>query len=75
GDSQIQIRNVKYGNIRGTSSTKIAVAFECSKVKPCQDIELKEINLAYQGADGPVASSCSNVKGVASGEQKPPSCV
>ncbi|GMY31970.1 sodium/hydrogen exchanger 4 [Fagus crenata] len=75
GDSQIQIHNVKYRNIRGTSSTKIAVAFECSKVKPCEDIELKEINLAYQGADGPVASSCSNVKGVASGEQQPPSCV
>ncbi len=31
GNFQIQIRDVKYRNIRGTSSSKIAVAFECSK--------------------------------------------
>ncbi|KAL4618939.1 hypothetical protein ACB092_06G047500 [Castanea dentata] len=34
GDSQVQIRDVKYRNIRGISSSKIAVAFECSKGKP-----------------------------------------
>ena len=65
GDSQVQIRDVKYRNIRGISSSKIAVAFECSKGKPCEKIELNNINLTYHGDEGAVASSCSNAKGVA----------
>ncbi|XP_075669673.1 uncharacterized protein LOC142639364 [Castanea sativa] len=75
GDSQVQIRDVKYGNIRGTSSSKIAVASDCSKGKPCEKIELNNINLAYHGAEGAVASSCSNVKGIANGQQQPGSCI
>ena len=59
GDSQVQIRDVKYKNIRDTSSSKVAVAFECSKGKPCENIELNNINLTYHGAEGGVASSCS----------------
>ncbi|KAF3947089.1 hypothetical protein CMV_026730, partial [Castanea mollissima] len=62
GDSQVQIHDVKYRNIRGTSSSKLAVAFDCSKSKPCEKIELKEINLSYHGVEGPVASSCVNAK-------------
>ena len=75
GESQVQIRDVKYGNIRGTSSSKIAVAFDCSKGKPCEKIELNNINLTYHGAEGVVASSCSNVKGIANGQQQPGSCI
>ncbi|KAK4575935.1 hypothetical protein RGQ29_026767 [Quercus rubra] len=75
GESQVQIRDVKYGNIRGTSSSKIAVAFDCSKGKPCEKIELNNINLTYYGAEGAVASSCSNVKGIANGQQQPGSCI
>ncbi|KAL4618820.1 hypothetical protein ACB092_06G038000 [Castanea dentata] len=75
GDSQVQIRNVNYRNIRGTSSSKITVAFECSKGKPCDKIELNNINLTYHGAEGAVASSCSNAKGIANGQQQPDSCM
>ena len=75
GDSQVQIRDVKYRNIRGTSSSKIAVAFDCSKGKPCEKIELNNINLTYHGAEGAVASSCSTVKGIANGQQQPGSCI
>ena len=75
GESQVQIRDVKYGNIRGTSSSKIAVAFDCSRGKPCEKIELNNINLTYHGAEGAVASSCSNVKGTANGQQQPGSCI
>ena len=75
GDSQVQIRDVKYRNIRGISSSKIAVAFECSKGKPCEKIELNNINLTYHGDEGAVASSCSHAKGVANGQQLPGSCI
>ncbi|KAL0000679.1 hypothetical protein SO802_014460 [Lithocarpus litseifolius] len=63
GDSQVQIRDVKFRNITGTSSSKIAVAFDCSKSKPCENIELNNINLTYNGAGGPATSLCSNAKG------------
>ena len=75
GDSQVQIRDVKYRNIRGISSSKIVVAFECSKGKPCEKIELNNINLTYHGDEGAVASSCSHAKGVANGQQLPGSCI
>ncbi|KAM3696354.1 hypothetical protein ACJW31_06G032600 [Castanea mollissima] len=75
GDSQIQIRDVKYRNIRGISSSKIADAFECSKGKPCEKIELNNINLTYHGDEGAMASSCSNAKGIANGQQLPGSCI
>nr|POE46154.1 exopolygalacturonase [Quercus suber] len=73
GDSQVQIRNVKYRNIRGTSSSKIAVDFECSKGKPRDKIELNNINLTYHGAEGAVASSCSTAKRITNGQQQPDS--
>ncbi|XP_050248571.1 exopolygalacturonase-like [Quercus robur] len=75
GDSQVQIRDVKFRNITGTSSSKIAVAFDCSKGKPCENIELNNINLTYNGAGGPATSLCSNAKGIVIGQQQPPSCI
>ena len=64
GDSQVQICDVKYRNIRGISSSKIAVAFDYSKGKPCEKTKLNNINLTYHGDKGVVASTCSNVKGI-----------
>ncbi|KAE8125440.1 hypothetical protein FH972_020247 [Carpinus fangiana] len=75
GNSQVQIQNVKYRNIWGTSRSKIAVALECSQSKPCQKIELSNIELVYSGAGGPASSSCNNANGAAYGPQKPPSCI
>ncbi|EXB81077.1 hypothetical protein L484_014009 [Morus notabilis] len=75
GSSQIQIRDVKFMNIWGTSSSKVAVNLDCSKGKPCQQIVLKDIYLAYKGKDGPAISQCSNVNGVSYGKLQPPSCI
>ena len=75
GDSQAHIRDVKFRNITGTSSSKIAVAFDCSKSKPCENIELKNINRTYNGAGGPATSLCSDAKGIAIGQQQPPPCI
>ncbi|KAM3696263.1 hypothetical protein ACB098_06G026000 [Castanea mollissima] len=75
GNSQVQIQDVKYRNIKGTSYSKLAVTFDCSKSKPCENIELNDIDLTYKSARGHAASSCSNAKGIAIGQQQPRSCL
>ncbi|XP_021739539.1 polygalacturonase-like [Chenopodium quinoa] len=74
GDSHVQISDVKFVNIMGVSQTYVAVNLQCSKYRPCE-VETKNINLKYGSNKGPTISSCYNVKGVASGFQKPPSCI
>ncbi|XWS27784.1 hypothetical protein CRYUN_Cryun25bG0010100 [Craigia yunnanensis] len=74
GDSSVKIEGVRFSNIWGTSSSKIAVSLQCSRSTPCQNIELSDINIDYHGGGG-ATSSCSNVKGVTYGQQHPPSCV
>lgn len=73
--SSVQIENVWFKQIRGTSKTRAAVNLRCSRRYPCRNINLKDINLSYNGRDGPVNATCSNVNGYASGVQKPDACV
>ncbi|KAM5585386.1 exopolygalacturonase-like [Rosa sericea] len=73
--SEIQITDVKYNNIWGTSNTKIAVLLKCSENKPCQNIELRDIDLNYRGGNKPAKASCLNAKGAAYGKQNPASCL
>ncbi|KAK9177866.1 hypothetical protein WN943_027056 [Citrus x changshan-huyou] len=75
--SRVKISNVRFRNIRGTSLTKEAVRIVCSKEIPCQNVEIGDINLVYNGIDdkGPAISSCSNVKPTLVGKQIPPTCV
>ena len=71
--SGIKISNVVYEDVHGTSATRVAVKFDCSKGKPCSGIKLKDVNLIYGGQ--PAASSCSYVDGTASGLLRPTSCL
>ncbi|GJR08954.1 exopolygalacturonase-like protein [Tanacetum coccineum] len=73
--SNVQIRNVTFSEVRGTSSSQLAVKLQCSKNVPCEDIKLKNINLAYHGPEGPVASSCVNAGGRSYGFQLPSGCL
>ncbi|KAJ9685691.1 hypothetical protein PVL29_017646 [Vitis rotundifolia] len=47
-NSAVQIRNIVYKNITGTSATKMTTIFNCSKTLPCQGIVQKDINLVYK---------------------------
>ncbi|XP_034703710.1 polygalacturonase-like [Vitis riparia] len=47
-NSAVQIRNIVYNNITGTSATKMTTIFNCSKTLPCQGIVQKDINLVYK---------------------------
>ncbi|KAL0740011.1 hypothetical protein Bca4012_081524 [Brassica carinata] len=52
--SAVQIKNVVYRNISGTSASDIAITFNCSKNYPCQGIVLDNVNIRGGKA------SCSN---------------
>ncbi|KAL5703780.1 endo-polygalacturonase [Ranunculus cassubicifolius] len=72
GDSGIQITGVTYRNIQGSSSTKVAVKFDCSRSNPCKDIKLDTVNLTY--LSNVAQSFCANAVGVNTGSVNP-SCL
>ncbi|XP_028223808.1 polygalacturonase-like [Glycine soja] len=59
--SAIQIKNVLYQNITGTSASDIAVKFDCSDKFPCEEIVLQNIDLECEGGDDAEAM-CNNVE-------------
>ncbi|VVB08636.1 unnamed protein product [Arabis nemorensis] len=72
--SHVQIKNVTYNKIWGTSRSKEALKMQCSKSYPCQDVELSNINLIYKGPDGLVTALCENVGGSVRGKIVPGDC-
>ncbi|KAF5804281.1 putative polygalacturonase [Helianthus annuus] len=60
-DNAVEIINVTYQNITGTSADKEAVIFDCSKSHPCRGIILKQINITQVGGDDAKAI-CKNVE-------------
>ncbi|PPS02435.1 hypothetical protein GOBAR_AA18234 [Gossypium barbadense] len=69
----IKIKDIIYEGIRGTSSTQVAIKFDCSPKNPCTGIRLQNINLSY--LNKPAQSSCSNVRGKALNLVQPESCL
>ncbi|XP_034918387.2 polygalacturonase isoform X1 [Populus alba] len=59
--SALQVKNVVYKNIKGTSASEVAMRFDCSKAYPCQGILLQDINLERAG-DRTAKALCNNVK-------------
>ncbi|KAH7861746.1 hypothetical protein Vadar_030304 [Vaccinium darrowii] len=79
--SLVKISNVSFKNIRGTTSTQLAVKLVCSSSNPCQNVEVGDIDLAYTGKantgtqGGAATSQCANIKPIFSGKLNPPVCV
>ncbi|XP_008224174.1 PREDICTED: exopolygalacturonase-like [Prunus mume] len=59
---KVEISNVSFKNIKGSTFTPIAVRLVCCSGVPCENVELADIGLAYVGDKGPLSSLCSNVK-------------
>ncbi|KAL1560974.1 galacturonan 1,4-alpha-galacturonidase [Salvia divinorum] len=74
--SLIQISKVKIDNIKGTSFTQDVIIFSCSSSKPCQDVQIGNIDLKYIGDPklGGPTTKCQNIKYVSTGKQNPPLC-
>ncbi|KAL4038557.1 hypothetical protein IC575_002179 [Cucumis melo] len=76
-ESKWKVSDVHFKNIRGTSATNVAVLLDCSKLLPCEGVELRDIDLTYGGTDlknTTIVSSCSNAKITTFGVQNPPPC-
>ena len=71
----MKISNVKFRNIRGDSTTSVAVNLKCSAAVPCENIELHDINLKYIGQGKEATANYTNVKGTAAGLMFPQSCL
>lgn len=72
--SRVRLSDVYFKNIRGTSSSPVAVTLECSKGIPCQNIYLEDVHLDLSSGEKSSTSSCKNVKVKYSGTQIPPPC-
>ncbi|KAL8061495.1 hypothetical protein ABFX02_02G089800 [Erythranthe guttata] len=71
--SGVKISDVTYHDIQGTSTTGIAVKFDCSKASPCQGIKLENVHLKYKNQ--PARASCLNAAGTTVGPIEPSSCL
>ncbi|KAK9010490.1 hypothetical protein V6N11_036997 [Hibiscus sabdariffa] len=58
--SAVEVKNVVYKNIIGTSASQVAIKFDCSKTHPCQGILLQNVSLQEQG-DTTAKAICNNV--------------
>ncbi|XWS59132.1 hypothetical protein CRYUN_Cryun08bG0095900 [Craigia yunnanensis] len=68
--SAVQVQNVVYQNIQGTSSSDVAIDFDCSKSRPCQGITLQNVNLKGEGKEVATAT-CNNVQTTIIGNVSP----
>ncbi|XP_015084093.1 polygalacturonase-like [Solanum pennellii] len=72
--SGIKINQVTYQNIFGTSTTQVAMNFECSPSNPCSEIKIQDIKLTYLN-NKKAQSICKNIKGNTEGVILPDNCL
>ncbi|KAJ4715814.1 Pectin lyase-like superfamily protein [Melia azedarach] len=72
--SRVKLRDIHFKNIRGTSSSAVAVALECSRGIPCENIYLENVHLDLASEEKHPTSSCKNVEAKYIGTQIPPPC-
>uniref|UniRef100_A0A0E0KKI1 Polygalacturonase n=1 Tax=Oryza punctata TaxID=4537 RepID=A0A0E0KKI1_ORYPU len=72
--SAVEVSNVVFKNIAGTTISKNAITLNCSKNYPCYDIALQDINLEMVDGNGATGSICQNAKWRKSGTVVPQPC-
>ncbi|KAH7436599.1 hypothetical protein KP509_05G027300 [Ceratopteris richardii] len=65
--SAVQVSQIFYRNIWGTSATKQAIKLACSKVAPCKNLYFEDINLVPATGAGSSTSVCQSAQGVTAG--------
>ncbi|XP_057958458.1 exopolygalacturonase-like [Malania oleifera] len=71
--SQVKISHVHYRNIRGTSTSPVAVQLKCSQLFPCQNVNFFNIDLKLS-SKLPTTAVCLNAQTDFFGIQIPPRC-
>ncbi|CAA0806944.1 Polygalacturonase QRT2, partial [Striga hermonthica] len=59
--SGVQIQNVVFSDISGTSATKDAITLDCSESVPCRNIILENVKLSAVKAGPKVDAVCTNI--------------
>ncbi|PAN44418.1 hypothetical protein PAHAL_9G041500 [Panicum hallii] len=72
--SAVEVSNVVFRNIRGTTVTKDAIKLSCSRNAPCHGITLQNIDLRMEGGNGAAESTCQNAKWRKAGTVLPQPC-
>ncbi|KAJ4963749.1 hypothetical protein NE237_023688 [Protea cynaroides] len=72
--SRVKLSDIFFKNIRGTSSSPVAVTLECSKGIPCQNVNLHDVHLDLTSGGTVAKSACNYVEAKYSGTQIPPPC-
>ncbi|CAM0877108.1 unnamed protein product [Alopecurus aequalis] len=72
--SAVEIGNVVFKNIRGTTSSKDAIKLSCSNEDSCSDIVLENIDLKMDGGKDDTQSTCQNAKWRTAGTVIPQPC-
>ncbi|XP_042484565.1 probable polygalacturonase At1g80170 [Macadamia integrifolia] len=73
--SGVHVSDVTYRGIRGTSSTKEAVNFNCSHAIPCTGILMDKVELVPAKSGQNLISRCAHAYGRAEGACHPQSCL
>ncbi|KAL8235369.1 hypothetical protein R6Q59_021469 [Mikania micrantha] len=69
----VNVKNISFVNIKGTSATEEAIIFACSDVSPCEGVYLEDVEIV-SASRGITTSFCWEVKGSTSGYVYPPIC-
>ncbi|XP_047339919.1 exopolygalacturonase-like [Impatiens glandulifera] len=73
--SRVQISDIVYQNIRGTSVSAVAVNLMCSKLVPCDNVRMTNIRLVSVSDNVGLMSACTNARVGYMGMQIPPPCL
>ncbi|KAM6570411.1 hypothetical protein CsatB_018396 [Cannabis sativa] len=60
-ESTVQVSDVLYQNIKGTSATQVAIMFDCSQSHECENIILQDVELQLPQHRAHAEALCNNV--------------
>ncbi|XP_006658431.1 polygalacturonase-like [Oryza brachyantha] len=72
--SAVEVSNVLFKNIRGTSASEEAIMLHCSSSVPCHAITLENVKLTVKGGSSDAKSTCQNAEWKKSGSVSPQPC-
>ncbi|KAK4349116.1 hypothetical protein RND71_031871 [Anisodus tanguticus] len=73
--SAVQVSNVTYKKIYGTTSSKLAINLNCSNSTACANIDMENIYITPVVPGEKIFATCNNAQGKASSNSPPVSCL